>query len=277
MTDILATASDLADLLDSGERVVVLDVRWRLDVPDGRPAYLEGHIPGAVFVDLHHELAAPGEPSDGRHPLPSAAEFQASARRWGINDGDSVVVYDDAAGFGAARAWWMLTDAGVPTRILDGGLAAWRDADLPIETGQVEPAPGGVTLRPGQRVALTIDEAAAFPASGILIDARAAERYRGASESIDPHAGHIPGAINASTMDNLAGRKFLPADALRERFATLGVDGSRPVAVYCGSGVSAAHEIVALNLAGIDAALYPGSWSQWSNTPGRPIATGNQP
>lgn len=273
----LITPAELDDLLGSERPPVILDIRWRLDAPDGREAYGSGHIPGAVYVSLDDELAAHGARTDGRHPLPTAADFQAAARRWGIDDGDTVVVYDDWQSFGAARTWWMLTDAGVAdVRLLDGGLAAWRAAELPLEVGEVEPTRGAVTLHPGHLPQLTIDEAAALPAHGSLLDVRAGERYRGETEPIDPKPGHIPGALNLPAAGNIdADGRFLPGDALRARVEALGIDG--PVGVYCGSGVSAAHAVFALQRAGLDPALYVGSWSQWSNHPDRPVATGAQP
>lgn len=272
----LTTPHELTDLQQRG-RVRVLDVRWRLGGPNGHSAYLEGHIPGAVYVDLDHDLAGHGDPTEGRHPLPAADAFQASVRRWGIDDGDIVVVYDDWQGYGAARAWWMLRDAGVDARVLDGGLAAWRADDLPLEEGEATPEPGSVTLAPGQLPQLTMEEAAALAQEGVLLDARAAERYRGDAEPIDPRAGHIPGAVSAPTSENVdeQGRMRSSAD-LRARFAAFDL-GDAPIGVYCGSGVSAAQEVLALAVAGYDAALYPGSWSQWSNHPDRPVATGPQP
>ncbi len=278
MTDHLITAADLAASLHTDHPPIVLDVRWRLGGPDGHPDYVAGHIPGAVFVRLDEDLAAHGDPRAGRHPLPEAAAFQASARRWGIDDGDTVVVYDDWQGYGAARAWWMLRDAGLAASVLDGGLAAWRAAGLPLEQGEIVPAPGSVTLHPGRMPQLTIDEAAALAASadGVLMDARAGERYRGETEPIDPRAGHIPGAISAPTSENVnADGTLRTAAELEARFAALGI-GDGPVGVYCGSGVSAAQEVLALAVAGRDAALYPGSWSEWSQHPDRPVATGAQ-
>lgn len=279
MTDHLITGADLDASLHTDHPPIVLDVRWRLGGPDGHPDYVAGHIPGAVFVRLDEDLAAHGDPRAGRHPLPEAAAFQASARRWGIDDGDTVVVYDDWQGYGAARAWWMLRDAGLDARVLDGGLAAWRAAGLPLEQGEIVPAEGGVTLHPGRMPQLTIDEAAALAAStdGVLMDARAGERYRGETEPIDPRAGHIPGAISAPTSENVnADGTLRTAAELEARFAALGI-GDGPVGVYCGSGVSAAQEVLALAVAGRDAALYPGSWSEWSQHPDRPVATGAQP
>jgi thiosulfate/3-mercaptopyruvate sulfurtransferase len=280
--EILITAVELAgtavgEVLPGGGPLRVLDVRWRLDRPDGRPDYLAGHLPGALYVDLGTQLARHGDPKDGRHPLPPVEQLQAHAREWGIDPGDTVVVYDDLKNLSAARAWWLLRYAGVAdVRLLDGALSAWTAAGLPLETGEAPvPVPGSVSLRYGALRALTIDEAAAFPASGVLLDARAGERFRGEVEPIDPRAGHIPGARSAPTTENVdADGRFLGADQLRARFAALGVEPGTPVAAYCGSGVTAAHEAVALALAGFDAALFPGSWSQWANHPELPAETG---
>ncbi|WP_332661806.1 sulfurtransferase [Aeromicrobium sp.] len=263
--------------MSSTERVVLLDVRWKLGGPPGRGEYLAGHIPGAVFVPLETELAAHGEPQDGRHPLPSIESLQASARRWGIREGDSVVAYDDNGGQAAARAWWLLRWAGFDdVRLLDGGLGAWVSAGGALATDDVVPEPGDVTLEAGHLATIDIDGAATY--AGVLLDARAAERYAGEVEPIDPKAGHIPGAVSAPTTDNLDGDgRFRPAAELRRRFEALGVRDGADVATYCGSGVTAAHEVVALAIAGFDAALYPGSWSQWSNHDDRPVATGTAP
>lgn len=277
---VLIDADALAARIDDA-RTVVLDVRWTLAEPDGRDAYRAGHIPGAVYVDLDGELADHDALGEGRHPLPTEAAFTAAMRRWGLHDGDIVVVVDDAGGMSAARAWWLLRHAGWgDVRLLDGGLAAWRRAGLPLETGDVVPEPGDATARFGAMPVVDLDEADALASAeaGLLLDARAAERYRGEVEPVDPRAGHIPGAVSAPTAANLApDGRFLPAEELRGRFAALGADGRHPVAVYCGSGVNAAHEVAALAVAGIDAALYPGSFSQWSNRPERPVATGPEP
>ncbi|WP_166462514.1 rhodanese-like domain-containing protein [Amycolatopsis acidicola] len=390
---VLITANELARQLGAPEPPVLLDVRWALGDPDGHKHYLDGHIPGAVFVDLETELAAPPIPTEGRHPLPTIEALQAAARRWGVRAGSRVVAYDNSGNLAAARAWWLLKWAGVETvQLLDGGLAAW---DGPLETGfGKSPEPGDVVLRPGNMPVIDMDEAASF--DGTLLDARAPERYRGEQEPVDPRAGHIPGAINAPTAENLRpDGRFLPPTELAARFsgafgagagvgAVAGPSGAGPlgavadgaagagqtaaagqagvaghsdepaqtaatgsavgatsagatsagqasagatsagetsagqasaegpsgsakvagqadvgdpcastkavgqaatgaspaapkVAVYCGSGVTAAHEIAALAVAGIDAALYPGSWSQWSNHPDRPAATGPTP
>lgn len=276
---ILITADDLARELASPTPPVVLDVRWRLDRPDGRPDYLAGHVPGAVYVDLDRELAGHGTPQDGRHPLPRIEALQASARAWGIDDGRPVVVYDDLMNLSAARAWWLLGWGGVTdVRLLDGSLRAWNEAGYELDTGDVHPTPGHVTLRAGGLPTIDLREAGDFAGHGILLDARAGERYRGEVEPIDPQAGHIPGAVTAPTPENLdADGRFLDAARLRAHFEAVGVSDSAPVAVYCGSGVTAAHEAAALMIAGFRPALYPGSWSQWSNHPELPVATGPQP
>ncbi|WP_220091578.1 sulfurtransferase [Actinoplanes lutulentus] len=256
---------------------VLLDVRWALGDPNGAEHYKAGHLPGAVYVDLDTELAGPHESGAGRHPLPSIAALQSVARRWGINTDSSVVVYDNSGGLAAGRAWWLLRWAGVSdVRILDGGLGAWRAAGYTEATGSASPRRAGdVVLTPGHLPTLTADEAAALPSTGTLLDARAGERYRGEVEPIDPRAGHIPGAISKPTGENLQEGVpyFKAADQLRDRFE--GVTG--PVGVYCGSGVTAAHQIAALASIGVEAALYPGSWSAWSSDPERPAATGAQP
>ncbi|KAA1395336.1 sulfurtransferase [Aeromicrobium ginsengisoli] len=265
------------ELISSTGRIVLLDVRWKLGGPPGRDDYLAGHLPGAVFVGLDTELAAHGEPQDGRHPLPSVESLQAAARRWGIGDGDAVVAYDDSGNLAAARAWWLLRWAGFDdVRLLDGGLSAWVASGGALETDDVVPEPGDVTLDGGHLPTIDIDGAASY--AGVLLDARAGERYTGETEPIDPQAGHIPGAVSAPTTDNLDDTgHFRTVTELRRRFEALGVRDGVDVAAYCGSGVTAAHEVAALAIAGFDAALYPGSWSQWSNHDDRPVATGTTP
>lgn len=281
---VLISVDALKQRLDEGRRTVILDVRWSLTGPPGRDAYEAGHVPGAVFVDLEQELAvhvesgSAEEAAGGRHPLPTPEGFEAAARRWGIDDGDFVVAYDDSSGQSAARAWWLLRDAGFEdVYLLDGGLGAWRAAGLPLSEGVETPSmPGMVHLDSGRLPRIGADDAAAFP--GVLLDARAPERYRGEVEPVDPRPGHIPGAVNAPTTRNLAEDGcFLPADELRRRYGELGVEPGRAVAVYCGSGVTATHDIAALAIAGIDAALYPGSFSQWSRDPSRPVTPGPEP
>ncbi|WP_328865186.1 sulfurtransferase [Streptomyces sp. NBC_00304] len=255
---------------------VLLDVRWQLGGPPGRPDYEAGHIPGAVYVDLDSELAGPAG-SGGRHPLPEPAQFGAVMRRAGVGRDSSVIVYDGGQGWAAARAWWLLRWTGLrDVRVLDGGLAAWT-GELSKETPA--PAEGDFVPEPGALPLLDADGAAALASSGLLLDARAAERYRGDVEPIDRVGGHIPGAVSAPTVENVgADGRFLPAETLAARFTGLGADGDAvDVGVYCGSGVSGAHEVLALEVAGFTAALYAGSWSQWSADETRPVATGPEP
>ncbi|WP_213577745.1 sulfurtransferase [Rhodococcus sp. USK13] len=273
----MVTVDELKKAMTGDAPPVLLDVRWALGDTEGRRHYLEAHVPGAVFVDLDTELAGPAIPADGRHPLPSVGALQDAARRWGICAGSAVVAYDDTGNLAAARAWWLLRWAGLTeVALLDGGLRAWTESGNPTRSGDEHPhAPGDVVLEAGHLPTLTADEAAALAVDGVLLDARAAERYTGETEPVDPRAGHIPGAISAPTAQNLtADGRFASVDVLRNRFAAVGAEQGAPVGVYCGSGVNAAHQIAALALAGVDAALYPGSWSQWSNDPDRPVATG---
>lgn len=264
------------ELAATDQQVTLLDVRWSLTGPPGREAYEAGHLPGAVFVDLDSELVAPPG-SAGRHPLPDPDVLLDVLRRAGVRRGRDVVCYDQRDATAAARAWWQLRDLGLEgARVLDGGYDAWVAAGGEVETGPGRrPEPGDVVGTPGHLPRLTVDEAAALASTAVLLDARAGERFRGELEPVDPVAGHVPGAVSAPTQDNVdAAGRFLPVEQLRRRFAALGVDGTRPVGVYCGSGVTAAHEILALQLAGIGAALWPGSWSEWIADTARPVATG---
>lgn len=277
---VTTTVAELAGLLRSAEPPVVLDVRWALGDPHGRDHYTAGHVPGAVYVDLDNELAAPPSAEGGRHPLPDLADLQESARKWGVRTGRPVVVYDDLGNTAAARAWWLLRYAGVAeVTLLDGALGAWRAAGLSLETGMPGAQPeGDVVLRAGGLPVTDADGAAELATTGVLLDARAAERYRGEVEPVDPRAGHIPGAVSAPTGENLAADgTFLPPEVLRKRFGGKGAAQSARIGVYCGSGVTAAHQIAALALAGYDAALFPGSWSAWSADPARPAAKGDRP
>lgn len=278
-SDVLIDAVGLRQLLDQPDRPAVLDVRWALGDTRGRDHYRAGHIPGAVYVDLDTQLAAPPQPTAGRHPLPGGPALQEAARQWGLRAGQPVVVYDNSGGLAAARAWWLLRWAGLGSvRILDGALSAWTQAGFGLESGDRQAVRGDVILEAGHLPVLTADEAAALARDGVLLDARAGERYRGEVEPVDPQAGHIPGALSAPTADNLtADGAFANPETLRARFAGLGALPGGAVGVYCGSGVTAAHAIAALRIAGIDAALYPGSWSAWSADPSRPVATGPAP
>lgn len=261
----------------------VLDVRWALDGSKGHATYLEGHLLGAVYVDLGTELAAPARPEAGRHPLPDPEDFAASLRRAGVMAGSTVIVYDDTDGAPAGRLVWMLRALGHDAALLNGGLAAW---DGPLEQEDVRPRPGDVTARPWpeHRIA-TADEVAAGSEAGtaseaaLVLDARAAERYRGEVEPVDPRAGHIPGAVNLPFAGNLGeDGRFLPPAELRRRFEAAGVSEDRETIVYCGSGVTATHDLLALESAGFSRLrLFPGSWSQWSADGSRPVAVGPNP
>jgi thiosulfate/3-mercaptopyruvate sulfurtransferase len=274
----IISAAELAAGLGAAEPPVLIDVRYRMGGPPGRGEYAKGHIPGARYVDLDTDLA--GKPgAGGRHPLPDPEVFGAAMRGAGVGRDREVVVYDDWNGWGPARCWWLLRWAGHErVRVLDGGLAAWRAAGQPLSAD--EPAAGGGDFvpRPGAMPVLDAPGAAALARSGLLLDARAGERYRGETEPIDPVAGHIPGAVSAPTAENLTpSGALLPADRLAERFAALGAGPDSEVGVYCGSGVSAAQQVLALAAAGMSAALYVGSWSEWTADPARPVATGPLP
>ncbi|MGI8578776.1 MAG: sulfurtransferase [Nocardioidaceae bacterium] len=266
------------ELVARGADTIVLDVRWRLVGPPACRDYETGHLPGAAFVDLDADLAASPN-SHGRHPLPSAADFQTAMRRCGVSANTPVVYYDFADATSAARAWWLLRYFGHDdVQVLDGGYAAWVVAGG--EVSDVDPAPrdGNFIATPGHHQLLTASDAQNVARTGLLLDARARERYTGEDEPVDPVAGHIPGALSAPTLANvLATGHFLGAGQLRARFERLGVTPKRRTGAYCGSGVTAAHEVLALQLAGFSAALYADSWSGWITDQDRPIATGDAP
>ncbi|WP_405832308.1 sulfurtransferase [Streptomyces sp. NBC_00105] len=274
----ILSAAELRNELAGSRPPVLLDVRWQLGGPDQRPAYEEGHLAGAVYVDLDRELAGPPG-AGGRHPLPDPEAFGAVMRRAGVSADVPVVVYDGGQGWAAARAWWLLRWTGHPNvRVLDGGLAAWTAAGGGVTADRVNPEEGDFKPTPGAVGLLDADAAAVRAREGVLLDARAGERYRGEVEPIDPVAGHIPGAVSAPTTENVGpDGRFLAAHALRARFEGLGASEGGPVGVYCGSGVSGAHEVLALEVAGIASDLYAGSWSEWSSDPARPVATGPDP
>jgi thiosulfate/3-mercaptopyruvate sulfurtransferase len=248
--------------------VRVVDVRWYLDGRSGRDAYASGHLPGAVWLDIDRDLAAPASLADGRHPLPAPEQFAAALGRAGIAEGTPVVAYDDAGGSIAARLWWMLHVLGEPVAVLDGGLAAW-DGPLTTDRPVVGPVRRPARPWPAERF-LTADAVAATGA--VVYDARTAERFAQGDPAIDPRPGHIPGARSAPWAGNLAadGRFRSPAE-LRDRFAEA---AGRGAVAYCGSGVTSCHDLLAMELAGIgNTALYTGSWSQWGADPARPAET----
>ncbi len=262
MTSPLISAAELSALLG---RVTVLDVRYRMGGPPGREEFASGHVPGAAYVDMDTELAdAPGDPVDerGRHPLPDPDVFLAAMRAAGVRNDVPVVAYDDWQARAAGRAWWLLRDFGHPdVRVLDGGWSAWVRAGGEITTEATTPVAGDFEGKPGTLRVVGADDVTEVE---VLVDARAPERYRGDVEPIDPVAGHIPGAVNVDTSRNLApDGTFRSADELRALYAAVGAVPGADVAAYCGSGVTATHDLLALAVTGVDAALYPGSWSGW--------------
>jgi thiosulfate/3-mercaptopyruvate sulfurtransferase len=266
------------ELLGSLGTQTLLDVRWRLGRDDGREQHAAGHVPGAAYVDLPMDLADPPGPR-GRHPLPDPSRFAVAMRRCGVSSESPVVVYDATSGQAAARAWWLLRHHGHPdVRLLDGGWEWWLRVGGPVETGPVVPAPGDFRAGPGRLPVVDASGAASVAADGVLYDARAPERFRGEVEPVDPVAGRVPGAVNVPTVRNLvtegdrAGR-FRDSAELASVYSVALRPGTS-AAVYCGSGVTAAHDVFALDLLGVPAALYAGSWSEWVTDPSRPVARG---
>jgi thiosulfate/3-mercaptopyruvate sulfurtransferase len=282
ITDPLVSPEWLAARLNDPQ-VRPVDVRWYLtERGRGRAEYELAHIPGASCLDVDDDLAAPRGQGPGRHPLPSPEAFVAVARRAGIGRDSHVVAYDASGGAYAARLWWLLRYFGHDrVSLLDGGWPAWQAAGYPTEAGVATVAPGNFAAVPHPE--LVLDAAAVgqlrHDPRALLLDARASERYEGRVEPVDPQAGHFPGARSAPYADNLRGdgRMKSPAE-LRDYYQALGADAAERIVCYCGSGVSAAHDIFALLLAGrADALLYEGSWSDWSSDPTRPVATGPEP
>jgi thiosulfate/3-mercaptopyruvate sulfurtransferase len=275
---VLISPAELAELLDSARPPVLADVRWSVGGPPGKPDFQASHIPGAVWVDLETQLAGPPGVG-GRHPLPTVSVFERAMREIGVFADSLVVAYDAATSQAASRLWWLLTDAGHrDVRVLDGGLAAWRAAGLPTISGPGRtPSRGDFVAHPGQRPRLDAREISARlgrPDAPILVDVRAPERYSGEHEPIDPVAGHIPGAINLPATANLhADGRFLSPAQIARLYAEAGA--GEGAVLYCGSGITAAHSLLALESAGLTAAIYPGSWSDWIGDPSRPVATGN--
>lgn len=271
----IAPIVDSSWLKEHRDEVVLADVRWYLDGRSGREAYEEGHIPGAVFIDLESSLADHGGKDVGRHPLPTPAHFAEAMSANGIGDGVTVVAYDDAGGVMAARLVWMLRTLGENAALLDGGLQKFKGD---MKAGSEKPAVAKFSERPWpqSRIA-TIDEAC--DARNIVLDARNRDRYQGENEPVDPRAGHIPGAINIPCRENLnPDATFLPVPVLRQRFEEAGVGEGVSVISYCGSGVTACHNLLAMELAGFaPGRLFPGSWSQYSQAADLPVSTGSEP
>jgi thiosulfate/3-mercaptopyruvate sulfurtransferase len=274
----LITAATLAESIDD-PALRVVDCRWYLGRPgDGRRAYEEGHLPGAIHLDIDSDLTAPAGP--GRHPLPDPVAFRRRLEEVGIGDEHAVVAYDDAGGWVAARLWWMLDDLGhEAVAVLDGGIGAWGAAGHPLTREEPSWPASRLSLRGEWGRVVDRDGLRASLGSVRLLDARAGARYRGETEPIDAYPGHIPTAVSAPTDANLAADgRFLSSAELAARYRELGADGSQgEVIVSCGSGVSATHDALALRIAGLpDARLYPGSYSDWTQQ-GWPVATGPEP
>ena len=273
----LITAAGLRRMLDSKSPLVVLDCSFDLvDTEAGERSYREGHLPQAVYVSLERDLSGPKTGRNGRHPLRERADYAQWMGHIGIAPGIPVVAYDRQGGMYAARAWWVLRWMGhTDVALLDGGLAAWQQAGGTLTPDVPTPAP--VTPYPSQPPSLPTVDAQQLQArlnEVLVIDARAPERYRGDVEPLDAVAGHIPGAVNRFFKDNLLpDGRFKPAEQLRAEFSPL-LD-SRPVVQQCGSGATACHNLLAMEVAGLGTtALYPGSWSEWSSDPSRPMARG---
>ena len=275
----LISVDALRTLLGQGERVVLLDCGFDLvDTAAGQRAHAQGHLPGAFHADLDHDLSSAKTGRNGRHPLPTRETFAKTVARWGVKPGAAVVCYDDQGGAYAARAWWMLRWIGHDeVAVLDGGKAAWVAAGGALEAGApaiddtAAPYPLGAASMPTVQADQLLGQA-----SRTIVDARSAERFRGEVEPLDPVAGHIPGARNRFHKDNLgANGRFKPAPELRAAFEALQTDTAR-VVHQCGSGVTACHNLLAMEHAGLKgSALYPGSWSEWVADPARPVATGS--
>nr|PZN65232.1 MAG: sulfurtransferase [Pseudomonadota bacterium] len=277
----LLPADALRGLLGRPE-VLVVDCRFELTRPAwGREAHAAGHVPGAVFAAMEHDLAAPRGPGTGRHPLPSPGDFARVLSGWGFTDGSHVVAYDQGNGAWAARLWWMLRSRGHRhVQVLDGGWAAWLAAGGAVSSEAPSPVPTPVQPRPWTGVMDSSEVEAALARGDILlVDARGADRFAGRNETIDPVAGHVPGAVSMPFAGNVgADQHWLSADALRARWQpVIEAAAGRPVVAMCGSGITACHNLLALELAGHrDTRLYAGSWSEWITDPARPIATGGQ-
>lgn len=284
----MAGSTNLAPLIEAGELarlasaqdIRILDCRHELSKPQwGAAAYAEGHIPGAIFASLDRDLSSPIRPGTGRHPLPSPADFAATLGLWGIGAGTRVIAYDHGPGAWAARLWWMLRAVGHgAVQVLNGGLPAWISAGGTVDAVVPAVAPARVPVRDFAGVATTAEVQAQLASSSItLVDARGADRFAGQNETVDPVAGHVPGAINHPFTGNLdASLRFLPPDELARRWEKeLRLARDRPLVAMCGSGVTACHNLLALEIAGhAGARLYAGSYSEWIADPARPVATG---
>lgn len=276
---VLLTPEQLRKLLQDGRDITILAIH-SINPYTGKPSIRDVRIPGAVDAEAYTDFQAPSSPTGGQRPLPALADLQAAARRWGLRKDRLIVIYDSDRSMTAARAWWVLRWAGLPdVRVLDGGLPAWQAAGLPLTREVPAPEPSDITLSAGHMPELDADGAAQMAREGVLLDARIRPNYIGGTTAPGtPARGHIPGAISAPAPDNVTDYgNFTDSETLREMYRVLGADGSKSMGVYCGAGMSAAHSVLALAAIGIDAAMYPGSWSHWITDPERPVVTGGHP
>ena len=275
----LVAPADLMKMMQSDNPPSILAVQ-SICPYTGRDSQCGRWLPGAVDAEAYSDFAATATATSGDRPLPDIDNLQMAARSWGLSYDRAIVLYDSDRSLTAARGWWVLKWAGLPdVRVLDGGLSGWLAEDLPLSTEREIPTCSTIDLTPGSMPEFGADEAQFFVKKGILLDARIRPNYIGGARSGgDPKRGHIPGAISAPAPDNVTDQGyFTDSETLREMYLGYGIDGKQPVGVYCGAGMSAAHTVLALAAIGIEAAMYPGSWSQWVADPARPVRRGAKP
>lgn len=278
-SSVLLTPIQLHSLRSSGEDVTVLAVH-SINPYTGQPSFKGQRIEGAVDTQAYSDFQSPPSAEGGQRPLPAIADLQMNARIWGLRRESTVVIYDADRSMTAARAWWVLRWAGLPdVRVLDGGLPAWIAAGLPVTEKVATPVASDITLSPGHMAQIDAAEAVRLAVDGVLLDARIRPNYIGGKAAAgQPPRGHIPHALSAPAPDNVTDYgNFTDAETLREMYRALGVNGAGPVGVYCGAGMSAAHTVLALASIGIDAAMYPGSWSAYVHDPSNPVVMGADP
>lgn len=276
---VLLTPAELKAMMDDGRDLIILAVQ-SINPYTGADSIRAIRVPGAIDAEAYADFQSPSSAERGARPLPHLAELQAKARRWGLRPEATIVLYDSDRSMVAARAWWVLRWAGLPdVRVLDGGMPAWMAAGLPVTATAGDATPSQIELTPGHMPELDADAALALVDTGVLLDARIRPNYVGGpTPDGAPARGHIPGALSAPAPDNVTDYgNFADSFALKAIYEALGADGSKPVGVYCGAGMSAAHSVLALAAIGVEASLYVGSWSQWAADPARRVARGGRP